>query len=74
MRRSKTVDAMTDREVLNALGADSPLAKVAERFNDCFAEIEQSGHQSGAGGAMEYRRLQLHAANYILDLFGVALP
>lgn len=42
---SKTIEAMTAREVLDACAADSPLAKVRQIFSENFSEIDQAYRQ-----------------------------
>lgn len=73
MKLSQTIDEMTDREVLDAMNADTPLARVRTIFSRCSAEIEQAGMQRRSLTPIEMRRLELQAANNILELFGIAL-
>lgn len=74
VKRSKTIAAMSGREILDACRADTPLARVRQVFSENYAEIDQAGRQRVTPSPLEYRRMELEAANRICDLFGIALP
>lgn len=70
---SKIITDMTGQEVLDACRADTPLARVRQVFSANFAEIEQASHQRAMPTPLEFRRMELQAANRILELFGLEL-
>lgn len=70
---SKIIAEMSGREVLDAIAADTPLSRVWRRFSEGYAEIDQAGRQRNPPSPIEVRRMELQAANRILELFGVAL-
>jgi len=70
---SKTIAAMTDGEVLDACRADSPLSRVRAAFSEGYAEIDTASRQRVPPGLLEYRRMELQAANRICTLFGIEL-
>jgi hypothetical protein len=74
MKHSKTIAAMSGREVLDACRADSPLSRVRAIFAECYAEIDQAGRQRKTPSPLEIRRMELMAANQICGLFGIELP
>ena len=70
---SKIIAEMSGREVLDAIAADTPsVASVATVLRG-YAEIDQAGRQRNPPSPIEVRRMELQAANRILELFGVAL-
>lgn len=70
---SKIISGMTGREVLDALRADTPLARIARVFSDGYAEIDQAARQRRPASPIEIRRMELQAANRIASLFGIGL-
>lgn len=69
MSHSKIISEMTNREVLGAACADSPLAKVIRIFSEHSEAINYAIRQREPNSLIELRRLELHAANEILSLF-----
>lgn len=74
MSESQTIKNMTGREIIDALQADTPLAKVRAIFSQRSAQIEQAQAQRTPLSPIEMRRMELQAANAVLALFGLALP
>ena len=70
--RSTTLAQMSPRELLDTMQADTPLTRVQRAFSAGYAEIEQAALQGTP--IIELRRMELQAANRILDLFGISLP
>lgn len=59
--------------MLDACQADSPLSRVRRIFSESYAEIDQDSRQRAPSGPLEIRRMELQAANRVLELFGMAL-
>ncbi len=74
MKTSKTIAEMSNGDLLQAMRADTPLARVRAVFAENYAEIEQREMQRERLTPIERRRMEMQAANRILELFGVALP
>jgi hypothetical protein len=70
---SKIIAEMTGREVLDAMSADSPLARVRTVLLEIYGEMVRADRQRGITDLIENRRMELQAANRILELFGIAL-
>lgn len=73
MGNSQIIANMTGQEVIAACHADTPLGRVRRIFSENYAEIDQASRQRDPPGPLEYRRMELQAANRILELFGLAL-
>jgi hypothetical protein len=73
--RSQTIENMTAVEVIDAMRADTPLSRVRKIFAEESARMEQAVAQRNPHlGIIEIRKMEFHAANRILDLFGIAVP
>lgn len=73
VKDSRIIRNMTGREVIDALQADTPLAHIRRIFSERSAQIEQASRQKHPFDPIEIRRMELQAANSILELFGIAL-
>jgi len=57
---------MTDREVMEALGADTALNRARAIFASECAKIEQAGRQRYPPGPIEIRRMEFAAVKRII--------
>ncbi len=57
---------LTDREILDAMRADTPVNRVRTIFSHEYARLEQSGMQRRPPGPIEYRRMEFEAAEKLL--------
>lgn len=67
---SEIIHNMTTREIVAAIAADSPIARVRRVFAGHFDAISAAGQIA----TDERRRMELIASNEICLLFGVGLP
>lgn len=73
MAQSKIIAEMTGRQIIDALSADTPLARVQRILSDHCAAFEQAQMQRQRLTPIEGRRMELQAANKICALFGIGL-
>ena len=57
---------LTDREVLDAMCADTPVNRVRAIFSHEYARLEQAGMQRLPPGPIEYRRMEFEAAEKLI--------
>lgn len=62
---------MTDKEVMEALRADTLLNKARAVFSSESAKIEQAGMQRLSAGPIEIRRMEFEAVRKIASALGV---
>lgn len=72
MSQSKIIAEMTGREIIDALSADTPLARVQRILTDHCADFERA-QMHWQFTLIDGRRMELQAANKICALFGVGL-
>lgn len=58
---------LTDREILDAMQADTPVNRVRKVFSGESARLEQAGMQRRPPSPIEYRRMEFEAAEKLLD-------
>lgn len=58
---------LTDREILEAMRADTPINRVRMLFGREFARIDTAFRQRTALSPIEYRRMEFEAAEKLLD-------
>jgi hypothetical protein len=58
---------LTDREILDAMRADTPLNRVRMIFCREFARMDQACRQRTALSSIEFRRMEFEAAEKLLD-------
>jgi len=61
---------MTDKEVVAAMQADTPLAKARKEFSAACGRIEQAGQQRRPAGIIEIRRMEFDAVRAIAAALG----
>ena len=64
---------MTDKEVLEALGLNTPLNRARIVFSSMCAKIEQSGMQRKPPSSIEIRRMEFEAIRKIAAALGVEI-
>jgi hypothetical protein len=57
---------LTDREVVDAMKADTPVNRIRRIFSEEAAKLEQAGMQRSPPGPVEYRRMEFEAAEKLL--------
>ena len=73
MSQSKIIAEMTGRQIIDAISADTALARVQHILADHCADFEQAQMQRQPLTPIECRRMELQAANKICALFGIGL-
>lgn len=58
---------LSDREIIDAMQADTPINRVRRIFSGESARLEQAGMQRRTPGPIEYRRMEFEAAEKLME-------